>query len=228
MRNGLKAPHDQTIDEWLSDYDEKERTMGIKVKDTGGGDFKKVPQGTHLAICNMVVDLGDQLTTYKGQEKIAHKIYVRWEVPAERLEYEVDGQKKEGPLAIGKMYTASLSEKANLRKDLEGWRNKSFTQEELQGFDIENVLGTCCQIIVTHKTTESGTYANVTGVAGWPKGIDRPQAENELIYYDAVQTSYYEKLPNWIKEKLGATPEPKNGNGSIPGPDEDFDDDIPF
>lgn len=213
----------QTIYEWVNDY-EQEKKMGIKVKDTGGGDFKKVEQGTHLAVCNMVVDLGNQLSTYKGEDKIQHKIYIRWEIPAERLEYEVDGQKKEGPMAIGKMYTASLSEKANLRKDLEGWRNKAFTQEELQGFDIENILGSCCQIIVTHKDSNGNTYANVTGVAGWPKGIDRPKPENEPIYYDDENTSLYEKLPNWLKEKLGSVEEQRET--STPGVD--FDDDIPF
>lgn len=197
--------------------------MGTKVKDTGGGDFKKVPQGTHAAVCNMVVDLGPQVSTWQGQDRIVHQVYVRWEIPGERLEYEIDGVKKEGPLTIGKTYTASLSEKANLRKDLEGWRNKAFTQDELNGFDIETVLGKCCQVIVTHRESNGNIYANVTGVAGWPKGLDPKVAENEAIYYGPDNQGAFEKLPKWIKEKLNKVPIVED----VPE-DDDFDDSIPF
>src|SRR3990167_3685661 len=55
------------------------------------------------------------------------------------LAFEVAETADEGPFAgnrmtISKFYTLSLSEKANLRKDLEGWRGKSFTESELEGF----------------------------------------------------------------------------------------------
>jgi len=171
------------------------------------------------------VNLGDQPTTYQGQDTgLKTQVYVRWETPHERIEYEVDGEQKEGPMSIGKTYTLSLSEKANLRKDLEAWRGKSFTKEELDGFDVDTILGKCCQIIVVHREKETKTYANVTGVAGWPKGVDRIKAENELISYAGDNTTHYEKLPKWIREdKLtGNTP------ASAPPASDDYDDDIPF
>ena len=72
--------------------------MAINASDSGGGkDFKKVPPGCHFAICNMVVDLGIQRTEFKGQAKSQHKVYIRWEVPDERITYEKDGKTIEGP-----------------------------------------------------------------------------------------------------------------------------------
>lgn len=204
--------------------------MGRMVKDTGGGDFKKVPQGTHMAVCNMVAVLDGQKSSWQGQEKIVDQIYIRWEVPGERIEFEIDGVKKEGPMSIGKRYTNSLSEKANLRKDLQGWRGKEFTQDELNGFDIESILGKPCQIIVTHREGGNGnTYANVTGVAGWPKGVESPTAENELIYYAPEEPASYDNLADWLKKLIDeAVPVARTSEPAQATPTEDFDDDIPF
>lgn len=209
--------------------------MGIMAADNGGKDFKKVPPGCHFAICNMVVDLGVQEIVYKQQGKQMHQVYLRWEVPDERVMYTKDDKEVEGPCSIGATYTLSLSEKANLRKILENWRGQPFTAEELKGFDITNVAGKCCQIMIQHNTSGNKTYANVTGVMG----ISRDQKERAraaksevgVVVYslDEPQVNY-DKLPNWIKEKLEDRVPPmtaRNTNGNAPA-DTDFDDDIPF
>jgi hypothetical protein len=221
-----KEIQNQTNEQWLKDY-RGETKVTATAKDTGGGDFKKVPSGTHIAVCNMVVNLGDQPTQYQGKDTgLKSQVYIRWETPHERIEYEIDGVKKEGPLTIGKTYTMSLSEKATLRKDLEAWRGIPFTQEQLDGFDVDAVLGACCQIIVAHRESDGNEYANVTGIAGWPKGMDRVLAENDLISYAADNTAQYGKLPKWIREnKLNGSPE--TPAAEAPSFD-DFDDDIPF
>ncbi|GEM_PF-4521665 len=51
-----------------------------------------------------------------------------------------------------------------LRRDLENWRGRPFTREELRGFDLFKVLGTACQLMVTHTSQGEETYANVTAV----------------------------------------------------------------
>ena len=213
--------------------------MAINASDTGGGkDFKKVPPGCHFAICNMVVDLGIQQSEYKGQAKSQHKVYIRFEVPDERTEWEKDGKKLEGPCSIGATYTLSLSEKANLRKVLENWRGQPFTAQELKGFDITKLAGKCCQIMVQHDSRGDKTYANITGVMG----ISREQRERAraaisevgvLVYeLDNPDPEVHERLPNWIKEKLSqrvAAPKVTAATSTvIAGVDADFDDDIPF
>jgi len=195
--------------------------MPLNVSDKGGGDFKQVPQGTHLAICNMVVDLGLQDSNYG----VKHQLYIRWELPQERLEYEKDGVKHEGPMSIGCFYTASLSEKANLRRDLEGWRGRAFTPEELKGFDVFNVLGVPCQVTVTHN--DKGK-ARVVSVSGWPKGIEKPKAENPLVKFSDDEGNL-DDLPEWLKEMvLGQVKKDDSGVDEKHPPPADFDDTIPF
>jgi len=203
--------------------------MTTIAKDMGGSDFKKVSQGTHMAVCNMVANLGAQPTSYQGQDTgLKPQVYIRWEVPSQRVEYDdKEGNHIEGPMTIGKTYTISLSEKANLRKDLEAWRNRAFTEEERKGFDVDKILGACCQIIVTHKESQNGIFAKVTGIAGWPAGVDRLTAEGDLISYGSDNTVLYEKLPKWIKEKLGGVTQQVTDR-QPESTDVSFDDDIPF
>jgi hypothetical protein len=211
----------------------RRKTMAITAKENGGKDFKKVPPGAHFAICNMVVDCGLQ----EGfQKKPQHKVYLRWEVPDERVSYEKDGQAIEGPCSIGRFYTLSLSDKANLRKDLENWRGKTFTGDELKGFDLESILGKCCQIMVTHETDNGKTYANITGVMG----VSRDQmprakgakAENPLLSFSLEQPDQgkFDQLPNWLKEKIDGriSPEETKPTPAKAAADDEFDDDIPF
>lgn len=206
--------------------------MAIMASDKGGKDFKKVPPGAHFAICNLVADCGLQ-EGFNGKRQ--HKIYIRWEVPDERVSYEKYGEQKEGPCSIGSMYTLSLSDKANLRKVLENWRGKPFTPQELQGFDITNVLGKCCQIMVTH--SEDGKYANVTGVMGISKDqrarAQSAQPENKPIAFslEDYDEKTFQSLPNWLKEKINTRMEEPTeappSTGSTEGAD-DLDGEIPF
>ena len=93
---------------------------------SGAGDFEPVAAGTHIAICDMVVYLGVQPGSGM-YPKPKPQVFIRFELPNERIDFEKDVKKMNGPAVIGKRYTASMNEKATLRKDLEGWRGKSFT-----------------------------------------------------------------------------------------------------
>lgn len=202
-------------------------------ENSGSGNFKKVPPGTHRAVCNLVVDLGPQRTNWQGQESVKPQVYLRWETPDERVEYEKNGQKHEGPLSIGAIYTASLSEKATLRHILESWRGKGFTQDELKSFDLFNVLGKPCLITVTHKESNGKVYANIVSVTALPKGMVPPKAENPLLKYSADESDSFKALPEWLQKKvqeqvrstIAGEDDAGTSNGSTPPP---FDDDIPF
>lgn len=205
--------------------------MALNVRDKGGSDFKKVPTGNHVAVCNMVADVGLQQTSFGAK----HKIYIRFEIPAERTEYEKDGQKFEGPMTIGMFFTASLSKKASLRPFLEAWRGRAFTKEELEGFDLFNVLGAACMLNVIHQPAENDPtkiYANIASIAALPKGFQKPKAENPLLKYSPEDQDDFKKLPEWLQEKIkkqmSETPEDE-GQGAAPTGGTPFeDDDIPF
>lgn len=208
--------------------------MGTVAKDSGGGDFKLVPAGAHVAICDQVVDLGIQPG---GMYDPKQKVYLRWQIPGERVKWTKDGQEHEGPAIIGRTFTLSLSEKGYLRPILESWRGRPFTPAELKGFDVKNVLGVPCMVQVTHETATSGkTYANVVAVMSMPKGVAKPELNGEALHYstDHPAQSVFDKLSPWIREKINARLSPEDAIHKMaesetddPGYDK-ADDEVPF
>ncbi|GAA0729844.1 phage replication initiation protein, NGO0469 family [Sphingomonas japonica] len=206
--------------------------MALIVSDSGGGDFTPAPEGTHFGVCDMVVDLGKQRTSYQGVESLKDQIYIRWQIPAERTEWtDADNVKREGPVVIGKTYTASLGEKANLRKDLQSWRGRAFTEAELKGFDISKLLGVGATISIVHNHKEGKTYANIGAIGGLPKNMEKLQVENGAILYDPDNQGTFNDLPKWLREKIEGQVIP-TGKTDANDPDSwrnnELDDDVPF
>jgi hypothetical protein len=206
--------------------------MPIYATDTGGGeDFKLVSAGLHPAVCDMIVDLGlqENKSPIYG-DSIKHQVYIRWQIPGERLEYDKDGRTVEGPMTIGAYYTLSLSEKANLRKVLQGWRGREFTKEELEKFDISAVLGISCTLTVLHKTGGDGkTRAKVEAVSPPMVGLPHAVLEGEAILYDGGEESspVWPKLRPWMQKAIKEQVEPKKED-DLPEQRHDLDDDVPF
>lgn len=116
--------------------------------------FDPCPEGLHQAVCVDVIDHGLQATPWGDK----HKVEIRWQ--AELVNARTDRR-----FELRKRYTNSLHEKANLRKDLETWRGRKFTDAELKGFDLEKLLGVNCQLQVIHNLSEDGTiYDNVQAI----------------------------------------------------------------
>jgi hypothetical protein len=76
---------------------------------------------------------------------------------------------------VGKWYTASIGEKANLRKDLVNWRGREFTDDELKGFDVKKLLGVPCMLSLT--PNDKGKV-RVTGIMKLPQGTTCPPQIN--------------------------------------------------
>jgi hypothetical protein len=184
--------------------------MGFVASDSGGGNFKRVPSGVHIGRCYSLIDLGTQLSTGQYGEKLQHKIRVAWELFGEDeegkpLTVEFDG--KEMPMTISKSYTLSLSEKASLRKDLQSWRGREFTDEEAKGFDISKLIGAYCMVNVTTSETNGKTYSNVANLTPLPTALkaSKPAPIHEVVTFDldnpdwAVFDSFHDKLKDAIK-----------------------------
>lgn len=169
----------------------------------GGGDFTPAPAGTHLARCVGVISLGTQAPN-NPQFNAAFKVMVVWELPDEI----VPG--KEIALTVQKEYSCFLSDKANLRHDLESWRGRPFTPQELEGFDVAQVLDVPCMISVIHKTSAKKTiYATVTAVSKLPKSVFAKPRVNELVHFEIEQgrDTTFQSLPEWVKKKIEASEE---------------------
>lgn len=201
------------------------------------GDFTPPPAGTHRAICYRLIDLGTQQSEFQGKVKRQHKIVVSWELPDEMMEGD-----EPKPFSIHQRYTFSLHEKAKLRADLESWRGKAFSEEELVGFDLENLLGKPCLVSIVHEPNDGKVYANVKSVSKLPKTMQAPSAPANvptMFSLSSPDWGVFEKLSDSMKDTIKKSPEyaqatkpanmgdaPDNAphNGSKP----DLDDDIPF
>jgi hypothetical protein len=165
----------------------------------GESKFEPISEGVHVATCIAVIDLGEQYSTI--YDNVSHKALLTFELHDETV--KVDGEEKNR--FTSKEYTVSLGEKANLRKDLESWRGKKFTDAELQGFDLKNVLGKSCQVQILHREKAGKTYADISTIMSMPKGMQAPSPQSELIYFDFDDMDFEEKLaklPEWIRTKI--------------------------
>ncbi len=169
-----------------------------------GSTFTPAPSGAHLARCIGVISLGTQQPTTPTFHP-TFKVLLIWELPNERV--ISDGAKAQ---TVSKEYSCSLSEKANLRKDLESWRGRPFTKEELGGFDVANVIDKPCMVSVIHKQSAKGsTYAAVNAVTSLPKGSQAPPRVNELVRFEIEdgQNDVFKALPEFIQNKIKASDE---------------------
>lgn len=172
-------------------------------KATGGQDFELTPAGTHAAICYRLIDLGTQKQVFGSDTKNIHKILISWELPDELM---TDGR----PFTIHSRYTLSLHEKAKLRADLESWRGRAFTEAELEGFDLENLLGKGCLVNVVHTENNGKTYANIRALTPLPKGMRVPATtENPLVSFSLQDPDWaaFEALSDGLQTTIKKSPE---------------------
>jgi hypothetical protein len=183
--------------------------MPILAKDTGGGDFEKAPTGTQQAVCVFVFDIGWQKGEYAGVENILPKIIVCWE----SVEIMTTGEFAGKPFMLSKYYTLSLHEKANLRKDLESWRGKAFTPEELDGFDVERLVGANCllNVVATEKDKRK-----ISAIMPLPKGMSQIKP---------TITDPTENIKKWIEKERAKAITPNHVQTS--SSDSPRDEDVP-
>lgn len=170
--------------------------------ESNGGNFTPVPSGTHVARCYQMIELGTITEPYLGEMKTSKKVRIGWELPLETKEFKQgEGQK---PYVISKDFTLSMHEKATLRKFLESWRGKAFTEEEAKKFDITKLLGAPCMMSVVEEVKEGKSYSKISNVSTMPKGMVCPDQVNEtfVLSYDAFDFDKFNTLPKFIKEKI--------------------------
>ena len=209
------------------------------LSDSGNTSFEQPPTGSHVGRCISIIDLGTQRTTYDGEAQIKHQLILRWELSNELME---SGEHAGKPFTVSRFYTASLHEKAGLRKDLASWRGRDFTPEELKGFDLQSIIGKPCMLAVG--LSEKGK-AKVTSVMGLPKGMNVSPQVNASFHFTLDAKDYsevsFESLSKGFKAMVEASPEyqaiqrkkhaPEQKAAPKLAPESGFDDmsdDIPF
>jgi hypothetical protein len=211
--------------------------MGLTITGTsGGGNFIQVPPGMHLARCYRIIDLGTQKSTYMGKERQLHKVMVQFEIHGENDKGEPLQTSEGKPLILSKTYTASNNEKSSLVADLQTWRGKAFSEDELKNIEIRKILGQWGMLSVVESQNNGNTYTNIASInpvpasikkAGLPEGVNEPK----IFDLDEFDQAFFDSLSDGIKNKIKLSPEYERVHGSssaAPASFDDMSDDIPF
>lgn len=200
-----------------------------------GSSFTPVPPGSHLARCYRIIDLGTQKSEYLGKVRESRKVMIQFEVHGEDDKGNPLLTSRGEPLSISKNYTLSLAESARLREDLEAWRNRSFTAQELDGWELKNILGVWGMLTVVIGTGSDGKeYTNIKTINPLPKQMkaNLPEGHNPLGIFelDDPDMEMFETFSDSLRNRIMNSPEwkarsqPKGKAVSVA----DLDEDVPF
>ena len=171
--------------------------MSLTARASGGGSIAPIEAGTHPAVCVALIDIGEQYN--EKYKKAQRKVIVQFEITDESI--TVDGE--EVNRTMSQTYTMSLSERSALYRDLIAWRGRPFTDEELAGFDLKNILGVPCLLTIVHQERNGSTYANVSGIAKAMKGMTiKPTLPLTTFDLDVDPLEKMEDFPEWIVKKI--------------------------
>jgi hypothetical protein len=141
----------------------------------GAGNFEVPPAGNWPAVLVAMIDLGSHDDRFNpGKSK--RQVYLTWEVETE----EEGGEVKR--FVMGERYTASLNEKANLRKVVNALRGKPLGDDE--DIDVLDLLGKSCMVEVVHQENGDKTYANVGAVSSLPRKMAPLEPEHEPFSWE--------------------------------------------
>jgi hypothetical protein len=184
--------------------------MSLIVSKPEGGEFEQLQPGTYQAVCKGIFDIGKQKQEYNGEVKYPEQIIMVFEINERMTIDKYAGER----FNLSKWYTKSLHEKAKLRKDLENWRGKDFTHDELKGFDIEVLIGINCMISVIKSLSGKSVIGSISSMM---KGVEKLTIEKP-----------YTETPEWI-QKLRDKSFPGQEMPNDPyNPNNTKDEDIPF
>ena len=168
----------------------------MKIKDRAKPKVPPVEPGVYMAVCIGFIDLGEQYS--EMFKTYANKGMYVWELPGETI--EIDGETK--PRQLSKEFTISASNKSNLRKFIESWNGKSYSDEEFMEFDLFEQIGKACQLnVVLNETKE---YANVDNLMPIPRGFPAPTTNTPFVRWDMEKwdDEVFASIPEWIQEKI--------------------------
>ena len=99
-----------------------------------------------------------------------------------------------------------MYEKSNLIKDLQSWRGKPFSEDEIKAFDITKLLGVPCMLNIIHsKVKTSGKeYTSIASISGLPKGVQCPPQINTNFEFslENFDNTKFSSLPEWLRKKI--------------------------
>ncbi len=156
----------------------------VTLRDTGT-ERANHPAGAFVGRCVDVIDLQHTVDQFPGQPAyLVQKVVLVFAAE----EFDEKGQL----ITVHREYTLSGGKKAALRRHLESWRGKPYTDDEIKqkGIPLDKLAAVPVTFNVIHKTSAKGNvYAYIDTLSPVPKGSTAPHVLG------------YERAPFWVKRK---------------------------
>lgn len=167
--------------------------------------YELPPADSHIGTCYRVIDLGTQQSNWEGKIKRQHKIMISWELDV----LMTDGDNAGKPFSMHKRYTYTFDPKGSLRPDLEAWRGKAFTEEEMNHFKLNKLFGVPCLMGVVHTPKDGTVYANMSSIMKLPKSMTAPPLVNPTVDFDLSEfdQEVYDSLSEGLRNTIALSPE---------------------
>jgi hypothetical protein len=170
-------------------------------------DYPEIEDGYHVARCVQVIDIGThwQNKFESSEQELKHQVSINFEVPEFTYEYEGKTTCK----MIPQRYSATLSKKGTLRKHLNSWRGKTYTDEDLKNFTLKSIVGLPAYVMI--EKTASG-FPKIVNITPLPKGIECPPQVREGLWFDIdniadVTEEFLSKLTKGNREMIETSQE---------------------
>lgn len=195
--------------------------MSLIVREPKGSSIVPLEPGVYMAKCYLVADIGEQYFKYKDREGWKPKVVIGWEIEDEFI--EIDGQLQ--PRTVHQFYSQSLDKRSSLRQDLETWRGRPFSAEELEGFNLVSVVGAGCQLQLENNTNEASgkTYTNIKAIMALPKGMKLAPPSQRIIFDTDTDLDKLHSMPKLVQDMVAKSkqmqPEEEKPFADEPGND---------
>ena len=93
---------------------------------------------------------------------------------------------------------------------------RAFTEKERNaGLDVEDFIGKACLASVGHSQGKDGNvYDNIQSVAAMISGVTpKPQVNESFVYEIVSGNKNWDRVPEWMREKIKTSPEYISING---------------
>lgn len=171
----------------------------MKVKNRARPKLSPVEPGVYIAVCVYSIDMGEQLCEYKDKTKsYNNQVRLGFELIGETV--QIDG--KQEPRVLSRTFNFTRSKNGGLRKFVQSWLGKTFTDDEFSELDTNDLVGIPAQMSVV--LSESGEYANIDTIMQLPRGMTAPAPVSTLIRYDMEpwDDTAFAALPDWAQEQI--------------------------
>lgn len=180
------------------------------IAENNGENYEIMEAGNYLARCYQMIQIGTVKEEFQGKEKMTPKVMLRFEFPTEQKIFKEENGMQ--PYSLLKEFSLYMNDKANLRRFLESWRGKAFTDAQCAKFDITVLIGVPCMVNVIHKENTKGNMRAVIGsISPLMKGLECPAQINPslILSYDNFNFEAYGKLPEFLRQKIASSNEYK-------------------